>query len=160
MCLFRRERNIQSVDNTSPASVTPPPEGAGGYQQDAEQCADREAAMLPTFFGTTKPSQPLSLGQQQGKRQMKLTTIALATAVAVSSTFALAQESGGMRPSGAPRSTGQAGPNATGAPAKSENSGTTGSSSNRAAKSHKMDNTGSMGTTNSGSSDITRNPGR
>jgi hypothetical protein len=50
MCLFRRERNIQPVDNTSPASVTPPTEGAGGYQQDAEQCADREAAMLPTFF--------------------------------------------------------------------------------------------------------------
>jgi hypothetical protein len=116
--------------------------------------------MLPTFFGTTKSSQPLSLGQQQGKRQMKLTTIALATAVAVSSTFALAQESGGMRPNGAPRSTGQAGPNATGAAAKSENSGTTGSSNNRAAKSHKMDNTGSMGTTNSGSSDTIRNPGR
>jgi hypothetical protein len=100
------------------------------------------------------------VGQQQGKRQMKLTTIALATAVAVSSTFAFAQESGGMRPSGAPTSTGQAGPNATGAPAKSENSGTTGSSSNRAAKSHKMDNTGSMGTTNSDSSDTTRTPGR
>jgi hypothetical protein len=33
MCLFRRERNIWPVDNTSPASVTPPTEGAGGYQQ-------------------------------------------------------------------------------------------------------------------------------